>query len=288
VKLPNRTPRAIQPLDERDDIVVGPFKKKVPAPVATVAAAGRRPYHAKVHVLVPRQFFVKSDSPRVDVELKGDVTAEYDGTKVALVGDVETLRGQVEPFGGRSFDLKSTRVHFTGADYKTAVLEITAVHANPAANVANVTVAITGAINSPQIKLTSEPPMDEGQIALYLATGRTELKANSGGVGGINEQVTGAATAVASAYLVGEFKKLVADKLPVDSVAIDASQLRAGKYVTDKLYVGYTWRRNADPEKGENTNEVRLEYQITPRWTLEGRAGDAGSGGGSLIWSKDY
>ena len=254
--------------------------------MAAVAAPAARPFHAKVHVLVPSQFLVKSDSPRIDLELKGNVVAETVEGELALTGDVETLRGQVEPFGGRNFDVKRARVHFTGEDYRAATLDVTAIYTNPTATV---TVAITGTLEDPQIKLTSDPPYDEGQIALLLATGRTELKANSGGAGGgLTEQATTAATAAAGAYLTGEFKKLVADKLPVDSVALDASQLRAGKYLTDKLYVGYTRRFNADPDKGENTNEVRLEFQISRGWTLEGRAGDAGTGGGSLIWSKDY
>jgi translocation and assembly module TamB len=58
--------------------------------------------------------------------------------------------------------------------------------------------------------------------------------------------------------------------------------------VTDKIYVGYTRRFNAKIEQGENTNEVRVEYQISPRWTFESRYGDNQSGGASLIWSLDY
>ena len=84
------------------------------------------------------------------------------------------------------------------------------------------------------------------------------------------------------------FKDLLADKLPVDSVSLDSSQLRAGKYLTDKMYLGYTRRFSARVEEGENTNEVRAEYQISRRWTFEARYGDAGTGGGSLMWSKDY
>ena len=38
------------------------------------------------------------------------------------------------------------------------------------------------------------------------------------------------------------FKDLISDKLPLDSVSLDSSQLRAGKYLTDKIYVGYTRR----------------------------------------------
>jgi translocation and assembly module TamB len=245
-------------------------------------AAASKPYHAKVHVVAPNQFWVKSDSPRIDAELKADLTGEYKDAVFTLLGDVETLRGQVEPIGGRQFDVKQARVHFVGSgDPKDATLEIDAIYTNPAAKV---TVQITGSIGEPEIKLTSDPPMDEGQIALLIATGRTELKANSGGATSLGDQATNAAATAASVY----FGRLVAEKLPVDSVQVDASQLRAGKYITDKLYVGYTRRFNADPEKGENPNEVRLEFQITPRWTFEARAGDAGTGGGSLIWSKDY
>ncbi|MFL5264936.1 MAG: translocation/assembly module TamB domain-containing protein [Anaeromyxobacteraceae bacterium] len=286
VKLPNRAPRRIQPLGERDDIVIGPFKKRARVKAAAAGDEEGRSYRAKVHLRAPNQLWVKSDSPRIDVELKADVTAEYGDGEFVLVGDVETLRGQVEPIAGRNFEVKLARVHFTGGDYTDATLEVQALYTNPEAKV---TVVITGTVESPEIKLTSDPAMDEGQIAMLIATGRANLKAGSGGVGTLTpDAAVGAAGAAAGAYLTGEFKKLVGDKLPVDTVQIDASQLRAGKYVTDKLYVGYTFRVGAKVEQGENTNEVRLEFQITPRWTLEGRAGDAGTGGGSLIWSKDY
>ena len=40
--------------------------------------------------------------------------------------------------------------------------------------------------------------------------------------------------------------------------------------------------------KGENVDEVRVQYHLSPRWTLESRYGGAGAGGASLIWQKDY
>jgi translocation and assembly module TamB len=278
VKLPDRIPRQIQPLDQREDIVVAPFGKKEPV------ARGRRggkPYHVNVHVLAPQRFLVKSDKPVIDLQLKADVIADHDEGELTLTGDVETLRGRVEPIGNRNFDVKRGRVHFTGEGYKAGVLEIQAVYDNPAAKV---TVAIGGTIASPDVKLTSSPPMDESQIALLIATGRTELKAGTGGVGLPQE----AGNAALGALSQQAFKDLIADKLPVDTVSLDSSQLRAGKYVGDKIYVGYTRRFNARVELGENTNEVRLEYQITPRWNFEVRYGDSATGGASLIWSKDY
>ncbi|HEX8910260.1 MAG TPA: translocation/assembly module TamB domain-containing protein, partial [Anaeromyxobacteraceae bacterium] len=279
VRLPDRLPtRKIQPLDQRTDIVVAPFHRQETKEVAGPAST----FHAKVHVLVPNRFQIKGDSPRTDVELKADVVAEAEAGDLYLTGTVETLRGQVEPIGGRTFDLKHGRVQFTGEAAAAGVLDVQAVYVNPAATV---TVAVTGTVEKPQMKLTSEPAMDEGQIALLVATGRTELKP---GTGGVQSPVQEAGNAALGALTNQVFKDLIADKLPVDTVSLDSSQLRAGKYVTDKIYVGYTRRFNARPEENENTNEVRAEYQISRRWTFDVRYGDAGTGGGSLIWSKDY
>ena len=284
IKLPNRVPRAIQPLDERKDIQVGP-RKKVPA--AAAAGPEERPYRVSVHVLVPNRFWIRSDDPRMQIELRADVTADVEGEQLSVLGDVDTLKGKFEPLGGRVFDMRRGRIHFAGSEPTQGVLEILAVWAAPTHKVR---VNVSGTIEKPEVKLSSDPPLDESQIALLIATGRTELAAGSGGVGTLGGEGGSAETGkaalgvVASAFL----KDVVADKLPVDTVTIDASQLRAGKYVTDKIYVGYTFRRDAKPEQGENVNEARVEYQITPRWNFEVRYGDANTGGASLIWSKDY
>jgi translocation and assembly module TamB len=128
--------------------------------------------------------------------------------------------------------------------------------------------------------------MDEAQIALLIATGRADLKSGSGGMDTVTGQEAGKAALGAVATMA--VRNLVAGKLPVDTVAFDSSAVRAGKYVTDKFYVGYVHRFDARPEKGENEDEVRVEYQITPRWALESRYGTSQAGSASLVWSKDY
>jgi translocation and assembly module TamB len=232
-------------------------------------------------LLVPGHFFIKGDNPRANIELRADLTAEYQ-ERLSLEGDVETVRGQVEPIGGRIFDVRRGRVRFTG-DPMLGGLEIQAQYDNPQAKVF---VAVTGTVEKPDVKLTSEPAMEESQIALLIATGRTELKAGTGGTSALTSDELGKAALGAVATQV--FRDVLTDKLPVDTVSLDASQIRAGKYLTDKIYVGYTRRFNANPDQGENPNEVRVEYQISPRWTFQSRYGDAQAGGASLFWSKDY
>ncbi|HYS83034.1 MAG TPA: translocation/assembly module TamB domain-containing protein, partial [Anaeromyxobacteraceae bacterium] len=282
VKLPPKLPtRKIQPLDQRPDIVVAPFHRKEPPKLASAPAT---PFQIKVHLLVPNRFQIKGDNPTVDVELKADVVAEEEEGDLLVTGTVETLRGRVESIGGHPFDVKRGRIQFTGDVVTAGLLDVQAVatYSNPSVTV---TVAITGSVEKPELKLTSEPAMDEGQLALLVATGRSDFKAGAGGIS--VEQVGGAAF---GALTQQAFKDLLADKLPLDSVTLDSSQLRAGKYLTDKIYVGYTRRGlfGSTVDEGKNTNEVRVEYQISRRWTFETSYGDAQSGGASLIWSKDY
>jgi translocation and assembly module TamB len=287
VRLPKRTPRELQSLERRRDIVIGrpERRREVRAPAeAGGAASPEEPFTVVVHVVAPKGLFVKSDNPKVDVELKADVRYELAGGQDYAEGSIEVVRGTVEPIAGRNFTLERGRVQFTGGPPRAALLDVEAKYQNPAAVV---TVNVAGTISSPEIRLSSQPPMDEAQIAMLIATGRTELKAGSGGVGG---SITGeeAGWAALGAIATQAFRNLVQDRLPLDTVALDSGALRAGKYVTDKIYVGYIRRFDADPTRNENQDEVRVEYQITPRWMFESRYGNAQSGGASLIWSRDY
>ena len=65
-------------------------------------------------------------------------------------------------------------------------------------------------------------------------------------------------------------------------------RVEAGKYLTDKVYLGYQFQIDADEAKGENTHAAKLEVQVTPRWSLEASFGTAESGGADMIWSRDF
>jgi translocation and assembly module TamB len=140
------------------------------------------------------------------------------------------------------------------------------------------------------LHVSSEPALSESQIYTLLATGRITLKRGSGAA-----MSGGQAASIVGSLAASQLKKSLASKLPLDVLSIEAgaeglqgSKLEAGTYVTDKAYVGYTGRLGADPSKGENSNAVKFEYQLSPHWSLEMEYGDARAGGADLIWSKDY
>lgn len=276
-RLPRRTPRALQPLEPRDDIVVEGTAR--PRPVRTAAA---RPWRTSVRVLLPGSFRVLGDQPRADVVLRGELRLTRDGGPLLADGRIEAPSGFFEE-SGRLFTIRRAVVAFPGGEVSEGTVDAEATYDNP---VARVTIAVSGPVESPAVKMTSEPPLDEGQIAMLIVTGRTEVKAGSGAAG--PPTGTDAGYALLGTVATQALRSTLRDKLPVDLVTFDSGQIRMGKYLGDKFYVGYTRRFNANPEQGENPNEVRVEYELSPRWTLETRYGDANTGSASIFWSKDY
>jgi translocation and assembly module TamB len=286
VRLPKKTPRELQRIERRADIVVGrrPEKKREPlqAAAAGVPAEGAKPFVLTLRVLVPNRLSVVQDNPRIRIDLKADVSLELQGGSAFASGSVDVQRGTVEPLGGRVFHVQRGKVTFTGGPPQAALLDVEATYDNPAAKV---TVNVAGPLTHPEIRFSSQPAMDEGQIALLIATGRTELKAGTGSTLTCEEAGRAALGAVATQV----FRDVVQDKLPVSNVSLDSGSFRAGNYYfQDKVYVSYVRRFEARPDLHENQNEVQVEYQMSRRWSLEGRYGDALSGGASLVWSKDY
>lgn len=284
VRLADKLPRNLQPLASRSDIVVGPKPRPRARPEEGAAAPGGSPFVLAVHLVAPGRLEVQRDVPRIRLELKADVTYERQGGGDYMTGSVEVVRGTVEPLSERRFEVKRGRVTFTGGPPQAAILDVEATYENPAAVV---TVNVTGPVVRPNIALKSQPPLDEGQIAMLIATGQLELKAGGGGAAGTGE-LTGNAAAQKLGFAV--FNTFIRNQLPFSTgdVSLDASSARVSGYIPGTpVYVGYIRRFDANRNLHENDDEVRVQYAITPHWTLEGRYGQENAGA-SLIWSKDY
>jgi translocation and assembly module TamB len=186
---------------------------------------------------------------------------------------------------GRRFTIDDAKIIETGGDLSDPELEIKAKYDNPQAAV---TVTVTGTAKNPQIDLSSNPQMDQDQIAFFLATGRVQGRATQQG-GGVD--LSGAATSVVGALLFGQVRKELADVLPVDVITIDTnaqgvSGASVGKYVGDRVFIGYR-QRFAAPTQFENTWEGRLEYEINRSLSAELTYGDVLSDL-SIVWTKDF
>ena len=92
------------------------------------------------------------------------------------------MEGSIETYG-RLFKVRRAVVVFVGGPPTEGAIDAEALWTeNPAARV---TISVVGPLLEPVVKMTSDPALDEGTIALLIATGRTEAKAGTGGVSSI-------------------------------------------------------------------------------------------------------
>jgi len=187
---------------------------------------------------------------------------------------------------GRRFTIDDAKIIETGGDIADPELEIKALYDNPQAAV---TITVTGTARTPQLDLSSNQAMDQDQIAFFLATGRIQGRATQQG-GGVD--LSGAATSVVGSLLFGQVRKEMADVLPVDVITIDSgpqgvSGASVGKYIGDKVFVGYRQRFTTQATQTENSAEGRIEYEINRSLAAEAVVGDY-SQELSIFWTKDF
>lgn len=308
IELPEVRRKDLQDLGRRDDIVLvrkgeplyaKSAKKKKPggdAPAAGGAAQaggtdGEAPARVgtryTVLVNAPRNIWVRGTDVNAEIGLSDGFRIEY-ADATLLFGELRFIRGRVDVLGRRFDVLKGSEVRFAGPA-KLPYVNITAEHGNERESV-TVFTTIRGQGTDVTVKVSSNPALSESEIYTLLATGRRTLKRGSGSSMTGNE-----AASVVGAYAASQVKKVLSTKVPLDVLSIEAgsqgladASLEAGTYVTDKIYLGTIYRLGADPERNENAAGFRLEYQISPRWSLETEYGSARSGGADLIWSRDY
>jgi translocation and assembly module TamB len=285
VRLPRRAPRALQPLEDRPDIVIGeapatPAGTEADGAIAAPPGAGSLAVTIRVRA---DGVLLKSDQPRVHVELRTDSSWEVTATPVKASGTLDAVQGSFEPLAGRLFKVVRGRVAFSGGEVGEGQLDLAADYETVSTKVH---ATVGGTVRSPKLRLTSEPPLDEASLAMLIVTGKAEMTVGgtSGSVFSAQDAGMAAATAVANRI----FEEQLGEKMPLDTLVLDTRAVTAGKQLTDRVFVSYVRRFDARPELGENTDEVRVQYHLTQRWTLESRYGNAGAGGASLIWQKDY
>jgi translocation and assembly module TamB len=303
VELPEVRRKDLQELERPKDIVLVRkgeplYKRRRKAPATGeggAAGAGgavdpARSFTGRRYVITvdaPRNIWVRGTDVNAEVGLSSQFRIELAGA-TTVFGEVRFLRGRVDVLGRRFDLLRDSQVRFTGP-VQTPYINITAEHANEREAV-NVFTTIRGQGKDVSVRVNSNPVLPESEIYTLLATGRRTLKRGSG------TSMTGAeAASVVGSYAASQIKRVLASKLPLDVLSIEAgsegladASVEAGTYVTDKVYIGSVLRLGADPEQNENTAGFRVEYQFSPHWSFETEYGDARRGGADVIWSVDY
>jgi translocation and assembly module TamB len=233
-------------------------------------------------LLMPNRVFVRGRG--LDSEWKGNLDITGTISNVRVVGVIQVIRGTFD-LVGTQFDLENSAISFDGDRQTTPRLNIQATHE---ARDITATILVTGTPTAPELTLTSTPSLPESEILAQVLFGRTSgelgpaelveiamaLDTLAGGGGGVG---AGALGTLRETFGLA--------RLSVGTDDVGAPVVRAGRYVTDRVYVETVQGGRAGSSK------FRVEVELTDQLALEAETGDVSQDTGDYVgfkWQYDY
>ncbi|MDX1561966.1 MAG: translocation/assembly module TamB domain-containing protein, partial [Gammaproteobacteria bacterium] len=195
-------------------------------------------------------------------DLSGDLNLSYESGLSPEASGVLRVDGTYEAYG-QVLDLERGELLFTGnlADPALDVLAVRRIGAT------TVGIELSGTLTAPVSSVYSEPAMSEANALSYLLFSRPLSSSDD------EETATLESTALAlglqQALPVVERlgDSLGLDELSIETTDVDAGALMAGKYLSPKLYMSYSYGLF------NRLGGFLLRYSINDRFSLETRSG---------------
>jgi autotransporter translocation and assembly factor TamB len=221
----------------------------------------------------------------MNITIGGDMHIRKEaGGQLALTGTVNTVRGTYE-FQGRRFDLeRDGTLRFTGSPQINPLLDVSATRQIPNTGV-TARVHITGTARTPQLALSSTPPLDEADILALIVFNRPVNELGTG------ERSSLAATAggIATGFIAAPLGESIGKALDLDIFEISTSTesgqpgagVTVGQQIGDKAFI------KLRQEFGDrNVSEFLLEYRLADFLRLRASAAPETSGAANRIGQR--
>ena len=235
-----------------------------------VAVEQNRPLDVSADLTLELGEDVRYEAANLDTDLTGTLRLEYrSGFSPEASGNIR-MEGDYDAYG-QSLVLERGELLFAGPLNNPAldVLAVRRIGARPGVQ-ADIVVGIrlSGPLLAPVPTVYSDPAMSEANALSYLRFGRP-LTASDGTETATLESMAlslGLQQALPAVQRVGESIGL--DELTIATTELDAGSLMAGKYLSPKVYMSYTYGLF------NRLGGFLLRYDINDRFSLETRSGD--------------
>ncbi len=239
-------------------------------------------------VNIPDKCFVRGRG--LDVEFKGRLTVQGPADNPVVRGTLNVVRGTFLCLS-RTFKVISGQIAFDGATPPVPFLNI-----NTQVNAGEITaqVDVTGPADAFKLKLSSQPPLPQDEIMAQILFGQSVAKLNTFQA----LQLAYSVNELAGGYgpdVMGKTRSFLGlDRLDFSGGDEDGKKnsdgsdnstgpsVAMGKYVTDRVYVGI------EQDITDAKQDVIVEVNITPNFTVESKAGTRSGAGLGFNWNYDY
>jgi autotransporter translocation and assembly factor TamB len=292
---PENSGHGLQSLEPAESIRVGVRRadgKFVALPVqpleadateADVAAGAEAPQPLRVTVKLGNNVSVERGRS-AQAQLTGQLTVLV-ATRTEVDGRIEVRGGKLD-VSGKTFEIERGVVTFSGDDPANPSIAATARWDAPGYSVY---ADYVGDVKDGRIKLHSEPPLTQDEIASLLLFGSPE-----GSVGGSNTSGAALAVSVAGESAVKGLNQVLDDFTNLDvSARVDTTTGSARPelvfQVSPRVAAKVT-RAIGTPAAGESPDRtfLTLELRLKRAWALSAVFGDRGASALDLIWRRRY
>ena len=239
-------------------------------------------------VNIPDKFFVRGRG--LDTEFKGRLKVQGPANNPVVRGTLNVVRGTFQCLS-RTFNVVSGQIAFDGSTPPMPYLNI-----NTEVNAGEITarVGVSGPADAFTLKLSSQPPLPQDEIMAQILFGQSVVKLNTFQA----IQLAYSVNQLAGGYgpdVIGEVRSFLGlDRLGFSGGDQDGTNksdssdesngpsITLGKYVTDRVYVG------VEQDLKDFKQDVIVEVNITPNFTVESKAGTKSGAGLGFNWNYDY
>ena len=239
-------------------------------------------------VNIPDKCFVRGRG--LDVEFKGRLTVQGPADNPVVRGTLNVVRGTFLCLS-RTFKVISGQIAFDGATPPVPFLNI-----STQVNAGEITaqVDVSGPADAFKLKLSSQPPLPQDEIMAQILFGQSVAKLNTFQA----LQLAYSVNELAGGYgpdVMGKTRSFLGlDRLDFSGGDEDGKKnsdgddnstgpsVTMGKYVSDRVYVGI------EQDITDAKQDVIVEVNITPNFTVESKAGTRSGAGLGFNWNYDY
>ncbi|MEL7371825.1 MAG: translocation/assembly module TamB domain-containing protein [Myxococcota bacterium] len=279
IRLPDRNARNLHPITTRSDVVYQRSRWRGARPSSSRPP---QPSALSFHVRTQKPIGVRGEP--LDVIINTDIIARPQLRGMSVKGDARVEQGTVTLFG-RRYTVDRTQVTLGGQVPPDPRIDILLSYEF---NACTFFIGVGGPLSNPKLQLSAEPDIYDDKQLLGFLFGASPDEDNPDKTP--QQQGVDAAAGV----LLGQLQAQLKRNLPIDTLAVDLgdgttsgqANVSLGKWLTDRLFVAYTYRHGA--AQTENTSEGLLRYRFLHPWLVELVFGDRGNGAADLLWSKRW
>jgi translocation and assembly module TamB len=225
-----------------------------------------------VQVNAPNRIFARGRG--LNAELGGTINVRGTTSNIAPSGQIGLIRGTFDILG-RRLNLDEGRITLLG-DLKPYLEFISTANTEQG----TATLSISGRIDGPEIKVTSEPPRPSEEALALLLFGDNIQDISPLALARL------AGSAITLSGRGGGAQKALRDTTGADNVDISANnlgvgQLGLGGYLADNVYTDLNVTAEGD-------SELTINLDLTKSLTVTGKADSVGETGLGLYFKRDY